>query len=136
MTKLTDVQLALLSSAAERADGAAAFPANMKKSAAAKIGAALIARKLMREARAKPGMPIWREDQDGRAVSLVITRTGRDVISVKGQGNKTGVPAKLERRAPKQLQANLQRASRSRQMRRPLTYHRIRPNLGPGASWA
>jgi hypothetical protein len=32
------------------------------KAAAAKVGSSLVARKLMREIRAKPGMPVWRED--------------------------------------------------------------------------
>ena len=53
----------------------------MGKAAAAKVGSSLVARKLMREIRSKPGMPIWRE-ADGKNVSLVITRAGRDAIGV------------------------------------------------------
>ena len=36
----------------------------------------------MRELRSKPGMPVWREDDDGRSISLMITRAGRDAIGV------------------------------------------------------
>ena len=35
------------------------------------VGTSLVARKLMREIRARPGMPDWRTDDAGRRVSLV-----------------------------------------------------------------
>ena len=81
MLKLTDSQLTLLSKAAARDDRAALAPQGMGKAAAAKVGSSLVARKLMREIRAKPGMPVWREDH-GKNVSLVITRAGRHAIAV------------------------------------------------------
>jgi len=81
MPKLTDSQLIVLSKAAARDDGAAVAPQGMGKAPAAKVGSSLIARKLMREIRSKPGMPIWRE-MDGRNFSLVITRAGRNAIGV------------------------------------------------------
>src|SRR6202011_4607325 len=64
-------------------DGIAIVPAKMNSAAASKVGASLVTRKLMREARAKPGMPVWREGEDGRPISLVITRAGRDAIRVE-----------------------------------------------------
>jgi hypothetical protein len=70
MMKLTDSQLILLSKAAEREDGAAVVPDQMKKAAATKVGSSLVARKQMREIRAKPAMSIWREDEEGRRLSL------------------------------------------------------------------
>src|ERR1700730_11571858 len=79
--KLTDSQLIMLSKAAGRDDGVAVAPRGMGKSAAGKIGSSLVARKLMREIRSKAGMPIWREE-DGKNVSLVITRAGRDAIGI------------------------------------------------------
>ncbi len=57
MAKLTDSQLIVLSAAAARADGLAVAPAKMTKAAAATVGSSLVARKLMREVRAKPDMP-------------------------------------------------------------------------------
>lgn len=48
MAKLSDSQLVVLSSAASRDDGVAVVPAKMAKAAAAKIGASLVARKLIR----------------------------------------------------------------------------------------
>jgi hypothetical protein len=82
MAKLTDTQLIILSNAAAGADGVAVVPAKMNKATAAKVGASLVARKLMRELRSKPGMPGWRQDSDGRPTSLVITRAGRDAIGL------------------------------------------------------
>ena len=55
MAKLTDTQLVVLSKASERDDGAARIPERMNRAAAAKVGASLIARKLRREIRSKPG---------------------------------------------------------------------------------
>jgi hypothetical protein len=82
MAKLTDTQLIVLSAAAARDDGIAIIPTKMNKAAAAKVGSSLVARKLMREVRSKSGMPIWRKDGDGRPISLVITRAGRNAIGV------------------------------------------------------
>jgi hypothetical protein len=82
MAKLTDSQLIVLSKAAARNDGAAVIPERMNRAAVAKVGSSLVARKLMREIRSKPGTPIWREDEDKRRISLIITRAGRDAIGV------------------------------------------------------
>jgi hypothetical protein len=84
MAKLTNTQLIVLSKADQREDGAAEVPVRMNKGAALKVGTSLVARKLMREIRARPGMPVWRTDDAGRRVSLVITRAGRDAIGAEG----------------------------------------------------
>jgi Protein of unknown function (DUF3489) len=88
MAKLTDSQLIMLSKAAARDDGIAVVPPKMNKAAASKVGASLVARKLMRELRSKPSMPVWREDEDGRPISLMITRAGRDAIGA-GEDEET-----------------------------------------------
>jgi len=86
MAKLTDTQLVVLSKAAQRKDGAAIVPKGLTKAPAAKVAASLINRKLMREIRAKEGMPVWRRDEQGRDYALVILRAGQDAIGV-GEGN-------------------------------------------------
>ena len=101
MSKLTDTQLIVLSKAARRDDGAAVVPERVNKAAAAKIAASLVARKLMREIRAKPGMPVWREDGDGRRVSLVILRAGRDAIGVEDFQDEEPALTVADRAAPK-----------------------------------
>ena len=92
MAKLTDTQLIMLSNAAARDDGIAAVPAKMSKAAASKVGASLVARKLVRELGSKPGMPVWRADDDGRSISLMITRAGRDAIGVDEDEEATQAP--------------------------------------------
>ena len=82
MTKLNDTQLIVLAAALARDDGYAVIPGTMKPGAVTKAGAGLVARKLMREIRAKPGMPVWYEDNEGRGLSLVITAAGRKAIGV------------------------------------------------------
>ena len=77
MAKLTDTQLILLSTAAQRDDGAAVLPERMNRGSAIRAATALVARKFMREVRAKPGMPVWRIDENGRPLSLVILKAGR-----------------------------------------------------------
>jgi hypothetical protein len=89
MAKLTDTQLIVLSQAAQRGDGAAVVPERLNKAAAAKVGSSLVGRKLMREIRAKAGMPVWRKDENGRNISLVIMRAGRDAIGVEDFAGKT-----------------------------------------------
>ena len=91
MAKLSDTQLIVLSKAAQRDDGAAIAPDKMNKPAWAKVGLSLIDRKLMREIRAKPGMPVWRDDDDGRRFSLIITRAGRDAIGIETHGEDSSL---------------------------------------------
>lgn len=75
-------QLMVLSKASQRDDGAAVVPDRMNKAAVAKVAASLVGKKLMREVRAKPGVPVWRNADDGRALSLVLLRAGRDALGV------------------------------------------------------
>jgi hypothetical protein len=89
MAKLTDTQLIVLAAAAARDDGDAVVPAKMNRAAASKVGASLVARKLMREARAKPGMPVARQGEDGRPISLIITSAGRTAIGVEEGGRES-----------------------------------------------
>lgn len=102
MAKLTDAQLIVLSKAAAREDGLAIVPPKMNKAAAAKVGSSLVVRKLMRELKAKPGMPVWRSDEDGRGISLMITRTGRNAIGVEDdaeESKETVAPMKKQAKA-------------------------------------
>jgi hypothetical protein len=88
VAKLTDTQLIVLSKAAAREDGIAMVPDRLNKAAAAKVVASLVSRKLMREVRSKPGMPAWRDDDEGRGRSLVITQGGRQAIGIEDEENQ------------------------------------------------
>src|SRR3954454_18544149 len=87
MAKLTNTQLIVLSKAPAREDGIARIPGGLNKAAAAKVGASLVSRKLMRKGRSKSDMPVWREDEEGRGTSLVITREGREAIGLEDGEN-------------------------------------------------
>ena len=109
MAKLTDTQLIVLSKAAQREDGAAEVPDRMNKAAAPKVGASLVARKLMREIRARPGMPVWRTDDEGRRISLVITRAGRDAIGARRRArrrSRSSMPGTAKRLTAQQRRRN------------------------------
>ncbi len=85
MTKLTEAQRVMLLKAAARDDGAVVAPRDSSKSGVAKIIASLIARKLLRHCKSRAGQPVWRNDERGQSVSLIITRAGRTAIdSLKG----------------------------------------------------
>jgi hypothetical protein len=101
MANLTDTQLIVLSKAAARDGGMATIPEGLNKAAASKVGASLVSRKLMREVRSKPDMSVWREDEEGRGTSLIITREGREAVGIedsKNDSSKEATRAKEGRR--------------------------------------
>src|SRR3954453_6736678 len=81
MPKLTDTQLIILSSASRREDGLVAMPKNLQGGAAAKVVKPLLERGQLEEIKAKPGMPVWRRDDDG-GHALRITKSGLAAIGV------------------------------------------------------
>jgi len=75
--KLTDTQLVVLGTAARREDRCLAVPENLKGNSAQKVASKLLAEGLVREIRAKPGMPVWRRDEKTeRAYCLRLTAAG------------------------------------------------------------
>jgi hypothetical protein len=105
MAKLTDTQLIVLSKAAARDDGLGTLPEGLNRAAAAKVGASLVSRKLMRETRSKPDMPVWREDEEGRGTSLVITRAGRDAIGIEDrESDSSGEATRGKNASPEENQ--------------------------------
>jgi hypothetical protein len=61
-----------LSGATQRQDGAVSLPDRIKGIAVQKLATSLMDKGFVREIRAKPGMPAWRRDEDGRTYALVI----------------------------------------------------------------
>ena len=114
MAKLTDTQLILLSTAAQRDDGAAVLPERMNRGSAIRAATALVARKFMREVRAKPGMPVWRIDENGRPLSLVILKAGLGAIGVDGLDDAASSPVSGCKVADMPTDANAAHASPDR----------------------
>lgn len=85
MPKLTDTQLAILSTAAKR-DNGAVLPVskrlNANKGAIASCVKSLIRRGLVAELSATGDAAIWREAKDGTRFALAITDTGLNAIGI------------------------------------------------------
>ena len=94
MTKLTDTQRVILSAAAQRTDRLALpLPKSLKGGAAHKVINALIGKGLLREVKAnrKLGDPVWRENEEGHGLTLIITDTGFAAIGIDVEPQKTKV---------------------------------------------
>jgi hypothetical protein len=84
--RLTDIELIVLSDAAQREDGAATLPDGMTEKAAQKLATTLVEKALVREIRAKPGMPVWKRIEKGHSHALIITKLGRTAIKAEDEG--------------------------------------------------
>jgi hypothetical protein len=91
--KLTDAQRIVLSGAVQRDDGAATLPERMTEKAAQNLAAALIAKGLFREVRARADMPVWRRNEAGRALALFVTKLGREAVKEDGDRQKDNAAA-------------------------------------------
>ncbi len=81
MPKLTDTQLIILSAACAREDRKVLpLPKSLKGGAATKVIDALIAKGLVTEIDALKGEPVWREDGEGRRLTLVATAAAEAVL--------------------------------------------------------
>ena len=83
---LSAAQLLVLSDAAHRPDGVVVPPERLKGKAAVKVVQALIGKGLVREVRAKAGLPFWRDGETGRAFALVLTKLGRSAVPTQDIG--------------------------------------------------
>jgi hypothetical protein len=81
--KLTDAQLVMMSAAAQRDDSCLEAPETMKGSVVSKASAKLLKLGLVREIRAKAGMPVWRRDDAGQGYALKVTAVGLKAIAVE-----------------------------------------------------
>jgi hypothetical protein len=80
---LTDTQIVMLNAAARRDDRCLVAPRNLKGGAAKKVAAKLIEDGLAKEIKAKPGAPVWRQDeQAGLSFALKLTAAGVRAIAI------------------------------------------------------
>jgi hypothetical protein len=81
--KLTDTQIAMLNAAAQRDDRCLVAPRNLKGGAAQKVAAKLIDGGLAKEIKAKPGAPVWRQDEQAAlSFALKLTAAGARAIVI------------------------------------------------------
>jgi hypothetical protein len=96
--KLTDAQRIVLAAASRRADAAMTLPEQMTEKAAQKLAATLIENGLAREIWARADMPVWRRNDGGRAMALIVTKFGREAI--KGDDDRQKDDAAADTSAP------------------------------------
>jgi hypothetical protein len=81
--KLTGTQIVMLRAATERDDRCLVAPRNLKGGAARNVAAKLIDGGLAKEIKAKPGAPVWRQDeQAGLSYALKLTAAGARAIAI------------------------------------------------------
>src|SRR5688572_21719098 len=82
-SKLTDLQLLILSKASQRDDHAIELPPHLKGGAAGKVVKKLIDGDLAKEVAAKHGMPVWRRDDESRSFALIITHAAFEALGIE-----------------------------------------------------
>jgi len=92
-SKLTDLQLLMLSKASQRDDLAIELPPNLKGGAAAKVVKKLIDGDLVEEVAAKAGMPVWRRDDESRSFALIITQAAFEALGIEPETSADASPA-------------------------------------------
>ncbi len=89
--KFNDTQLVLLSAASQRDDHCLVPPAAPKRAKAQRAVAKLLEAGLVKEIRAKTGVPIWRrDDETGQIYALKLTAAGTKAIAVDETGPSEG----------------------------------------------
>jgi hypothetical protein len=96
--KLTDVQLVTMSAAGQCDDRCLAAPDTMKGAALSKVSAKLIKLGLVREIRAKAGMPVWGRDDAGQSYALKLTAGGLNAIAVEEAAEQAIEPSRRRNR--------------------------------------
>jgi hypothetical protein len=90
MSKLTDTQLVILSTASRRNDRGVDLPTNVTGEAVRKAVDKLIRTGLLEEVRANGSLLAWRRDAEAGPMALRITQQGLETIGVKD--NTVGAP--------------------------------------------
>ncbi len=80
--KLTDAQLLMLSAASQHGELCLTAPVKMKGAILTKVSEKLVKLGLVREVRAKAGMPVWRRNETGQSYALKLTAAGLNAIAV------------------------------------------------------
>ena len=121
MPKLTDTQLVILSTAAQRDDGASLpLPKSLKLQGGAvnHVLKSLLKKGLLDEQPAGHDAAAWRESKDGQRLTLVITDAGRAAIGVAADEQSEPQPASITPRGSKRSPAAAARRA-SRKARQP-----------------
>jgi hypothetical protein len=91
--KLTDAQVVMMRTGAQRKDRCLSAPATIKGAVLSKIGVKLAKLCLAREIEARAGAPIWRRDDAGQGYALKLTAAGLKAIAVDERPQHTIEPS-------------------------------------------
>src|SRR2546423_10583418 len=100
MSKLTDTQLIVLSTASQRDDRGVEPPANIKGEAARKVVDKLMRAGLLEEVRASGSLPVWRYDDESGPTALCITKNGLKAIDIDDDATTAPEENSVLRHAP------------------------------------
>ena len=100
MSKLTDMQLVILSAASQRDDRGVELPANVKGEAARKVVDKLIRAGLLEEVRASGSLPVWRRNDVSGPMALCITKSGLKAIDVEDEATAAPKETSVLRHVP------------------------------------
>src|SRR6266480_3739424 len=105
MSKLTDTQLVILSTASRRNDRGVDLPANVTGEAVRKAVDKLIRTGLLEEVNANGSLLAWRRDVDAGPMALRITKQGLEAIGVKDDavGAPTETSVRMRGKLPMHL---------------------------------
>src|SRR3954464_7714896 len=84
--RLSDTQLIILSSAAQREDGLAILPETVEGGRAKAAVTKLLGLGFVKEVPVKRGAPAWRTDEEEKALGLKLTKAGSAAIGVAEEG--------------------------------------------------
>ena len=98
--KLTDAQLVMLSAASQHGELCLTAPVKMKGAILTKVSEKLVKLGLVREIRAKTGMPVWRRDEAGQSYALKLTAAGLKAIAVDDGSEEAIAPKEAPQRQP------------------------------------
>jgi hypothetical protein len=105
MTKLSDTQHTILTTAGQRDDrNVLPLPASLRGGAATKVVGAMLAKGLIEEVDAdtQKGEPFWRETGNGHGVTLIATDAGLAAIGIEMVSGDPAPKARMPRKGTKQ----------------------------------
>src|SRR5262245_53921287 len=95
MSRLTDTQRIILSSASRRDDRGVDLPANVTGEALRKAVDQLIRAGLLEEVRARGSLLGWRRDAEAGPMALRITQQGLDLVGIKDDAAAAALEASI-----------------------------------------
>jgi hypothetical protein len=91
-TKLSDTQLILLSQAAQRPERAVAIPERLRGGALARVVGPLLAKGLVEIVPHRADLPVYKAEQDGSRLGLVITDAGLEALGIEPNAPAADAP--------------------------------------------